>query len=134
MGWTDSAGLTPSSIEERLTSLEQSMRELTTMVRQIMKSSSSPTTRSSKPVTNMDFDDPISEDNLHPSPTAPKPVHLITELQSEFFGEKEDFASEAHQLGDIVTQGLIDSRQATRLIQLFASLFRCLQLVLIHLY
>lgn len=104
------------------------MRELTTMVRQIMESSSSPMTRSSKPVTNMGFDDPISEDSFHPSPTAPKPVHLITELQSEFFGEKEGFVSEVHQLGDIVTQVLIDSRQATRRIQLFASLFRCLQL------
>jgi hypothetical protein len=111
-----------SSIEERLSSLEQSMSELTSMMRQVMETSStfsrSPRSRL-KMMGNVETEESLSDDNFHP----PKPVHLLTELQSEFFGEKHDFISEANQQGDIITQGLVDAQQANILLQLCVAHF-----------
>ncbi|KAJ9221994.1 transcriptional regulator family: Fungal Specific TF [Paecilomyces variotii] len=125
--WSEAAAVIPASIEERLSSLERSMGELTNMMRQMIERfpnpSNSPASRSTGWSQTTELDDSRSEEGVHLSLYVPKPVHLIRELQSEFFGRKEDFASEAHLLGDIVSKGLIDSKLAKRLIQLFVEHF-----------
>ena len=103
------------------------MRELTDTVRQVMESRSdnsrSPTFRSSKHgLRTAEFEETSSEEGFHLSPFVPRPVHLIGELQSEIFGEKEDHTSEAYH-GDIVTKGLVDSDLALRLIGLYVKIY-----------
>lgn len=120
--WSEAAAVIPASIEERLSSLERSMGELTNMMRQMVErfpnSSNSPAPRSTGWSQTTELDDSRSEASVHLSLYVPKPVHLIRELQSEFFGRKEDFTSEAHLLGDIVSKGLIDTKLGKRLIRL----------------
>ena len=103
------------------------MRELTDTVRQMMESRSdssrSPIFRSSKHgLRTAEFEETSSEEGFHLSPFVPRPVHLIGELQSEIFGEKEDHTSEAYHLGDIVTKGLVDSDLALRLMGLYVKI------------
>ncbi|KAL1999876.1 hypothetical protein VTN02DRAFT_3858 [Thermoascus thermophilus] len=123
LAWPEASAVISSSIEERLSSLERSMGELTSMMRRILEHSPNPSrsspSRSTMLARRFEVEDSPAEEGVHLSLYVPKPVHLIRELQSEFFGAKEDFTSEAHLLGDIVTKGLIDSKLAKRLIRLF---------------
>lgn len=92
------------------------------MMRQLLERSPNPsrssTSRSTMLSRSFELEDSPSEEGVHLSLYVPKPVHLIRELQSEFFGAKEDFTYEAHLLGDIVTKGLIDYKLAKRLLRL----------------
>ncbi|KAH8704145.1 C6 zinc finger domain protein [Talaromyces proteolyticus] len=119
--WPD-AGVVSSSIEERLTSLENSMSELTKTVRQVMEASSS---RPHSPRSAIIGNDEIDYLTPHDSVRSLKPMSMISGLQHELFGEKSDFAPESdNQTGDdIVAQGLINPNQANRLLQLFVENF-----------
>lgn len=47
-----------------------------------------------------------------------KPAQLIRDLQAECFGERDQFATDTDLLGDVVTQGIVDSKLSVKLIEL----------------
>lgn len=104
------------SIEERLTSLERSMGEMTRMMREMIDKSPCTSYSSTSQSSQSASMDEMSSDGSTISHFVPKPVHMIQELQSEFFGEAD---SPNTQLGgDLVTRGIIDSRLSMKLMQL----------------
>ena len=104
------------SIEERLTSLERSMGEMTRMMREMMdRSPCIPQSSTSQSSHSVNMDEASSEGSTV-SHFVPKPAHLFQELQSEFFGEAE--TPNTPFPGDLVTKGIIDTSLSLKLVQL----------------
>lgn len=104
------------SIEERLTSLERSMGEMTRLMREMIdRSPSTSYSSASQSTQSINLDEASSEGSTI-SHFLPKPAHLIQELQSEFFGEAD--APNTQLPGDLVTKGIVDSRLSMKLMQL----------------
>ncbi|RAH85641.1 transcriptional activator of proteases prtT [Aspergillus japonicus CBS 114.51] len=117
--WSDATSAIPS-IEERLNSLERSMREMTSMMRQMLDQS--PVTPTGIPpcwtrATNVD--DGTSSEGSPSSPFLPKPVRLIQDLQSEFFGETEN----SSYMSEGIAKGGLDSKLSLKLLQIFVDNF-----------
>lgn len=106
------------SIEERLSSLERSMGEMTRMMREMVDRSPSTSCSSTSQLTQS-----VSTPEAPPSEGspfsnfAPKPAHLFQELQSEFFGGSE--SRNPQFLGDPAAKGVIDSGLSLKLLQLY---------------
>ncbi|PYH40359.1 transcriptional activator of proteases prtT [Aspergillus saccharolyticus JOP 1030-1] len=117
--WSDATSAIPS-IEERLTSLERSMREMTSMMRQMLdQAPATPTAIPSYWTRGTNADDGTSSEGSPSSPFLPKPVRLIQDLQSEFFGEAEN----SSYLRESVAKGGLDSKLSLKLLQLFVDNF-----------
>lgn len=116
--WSDATASIPS-IEERLASLERSIGEMTRTMRQMMDRSPSMSSASTSQLArSVTTDETASYDGSPPSPLVPKPVHMIQELHSEFFGEMDGFGAGANFQSDIVSKGIIDSKLSLKLTQL----------------
>ncbi|KAI9931267.1 hypothetical protein MW887_010929 [Aspergillus wentii] len=121
--WSDATASIPS-IEERLASLERSIGEMTRTMRQMMDRSPSMSSASTSQLArSVATDETASYDGSPPSPLVPKPVHMIQELHSEFFGEMDGFGAGANFSSDIVSKGIIDSKLSLKLTQLFVDQF-----------
>ncbi|RAL16103.1 uncharacterized protein BO97DRAFT_337135 [Aspergillus homomorphus CBS 101889] len=117
--WSDATSAIPS-IEERLTSLERSMREMTSMMRQMLdQSPTTPHGIASYWNRGPNADDGTSSDGSPSSPFLPKPVRLIQDLQSEFFGETESSSYSEEN----VPKGGLDSKLSLKLLQIFVDNF-----------
>jgi hypothetical protein len=66
--------------------------------------------------------DESSNDSVSASLYPLKPAQLIRDLQAECFGERDHFSSDDDILGDIVTQGIVDSKLSLKLIELYVSI------------
>ncbi|PYH96807.1 hypothetical protein BO71DRAFT_160889 [Aspergillus ellipticus CBS 707.79] len=121
--WSDATSAIPS-IEERLNSLERCMREMTGMMRQMMSQSPG---LSNGPVPHLTksipTDDTASVEGSPSSPFFPKPVRLIQDLQSDFFGETDSSPIDSPLSGDSAAKGAIDSKLSLKLLQLFVDHF-----------
>ena len=117
--WSDATTAIPS-IEERLTSLERSMREMTGMLWHILNQSLSVFNISVPPLVR----------SVHPKATGsnegnsfgpflPNPVRLIQCLQSEFFGETSRIPVESPFSGNSFEKGILDSKSSYELVQLY---------------
>jgi hypothetical protein len=113
--WSDATAV--PSIEERLVSLERGMGEMIHLMRQIVKSSPSMPCSPTFQTRNHSIDGTSSSDSMSSSFYPLKPAQLIRDLQAECFGERAHF-SDADILGDIVTQGIVDSKLSVKLIEL----------------
>ncbi|KAE8144909.1 transcriptional activator of proteases prtT [Aspergillus avenaceus] len=121
--WSDATTAIPS-IEERLTSLERSMREMTGMLRQILNQPSNVSSISVPPLArSVHTDESVSVDGSSFGPLLPKPVRLIQDLQSEFFGETSRVPIDTPFLGASFEKGVLDSKLSLKLIQLFVDNF-----------
>lgn len=108
------------SIEERLTSLERSMGEMTRMMREIVGRSPSISCSSASQLTHGINTPDASHDDTPFTHCTPKPGHLFQELQSEIFGGSE--AANPQLLGDMTTKGIIDSGLSLQLMRLYVGL------------
>ncbi|KNG81366.1 C6 zinc finger domain protein [Aspergillus nomiae NRRL 13137] len=121
--WSDATTAIPS-IEERLTSLERSMREMTGMLRQILNQSPSVSNISVPPLARSVLtEDTASIEGNSFGPFLPRPVRLIQDLQSEFFGETNRIPVESPFLGNSFEKGVLDSKLSLKLVQLFVENF-----------
>ncbi|KAF7618811.1 C6 zinc finger domain protein [Aspergillus flavus] len=121
--WSDATTAIPS-IEERLTSLERSMREMTGMLRQILNQSPSVSNISVPPLArSVHTEETASIEGNSFGPFLPKPVRLIQDLQSEFFGETNRIPVESPFLGNSFEKGILDSKLSLKLVQLFVDNF-----------
>lgn len=129
--WPDATTAIPC-LDERLISLERSMGEMARMMRQMMDQSSSNVScaSSSHFSRSPHHDGPLSAEgasllSIWPL-SLPKPVRLIRELQSEFFGTTDNSYSldtvTHHGMGDVFAKGVIDSKLSEKLIRLYAIL------------
>lgn len=117
--WSDATTAIPS-IEERLTSLERSMREMTGMLRQILNQSRSVSNISVPPLArSVHTEETASIEGNSFGPFLPKPVRLIQDLQSEFFGETNRIPVESPFLGNSFEKGILDSKLSLKLVQLY---------------
>lgn len=113
--WSDATAI--PSIEERLVSLERGMGEMIHLMRQMVnRSPIMPCTPTSQPRSNS-IDGTGSTASLSPSFYPLKPAQIIRDLQAECFGERDHF-SDADILGDIVTQGIVDAKLSSKLIDM----------------
>lgn len=113
--WSDATAI--PSIEERLVSLERGMGEMIHLMRQIVNRSPSMPSSPTFQTRNHSIDGTSSSDSISSSFYPLKPAQLIRDLQAECFGERDHF-SDADILGDIVTQGIVDSKLSVKLIEL----------------
>ncbi|KAK1144224.1 hypothetical protein N8T08_005637 [Aspergillus melleus] len=121
--WSDATTAIPS-IEERLTSLERSMREMTGMLRQIINQPPSISSMSAPQLTqSTNTEETASIEGNQFSPFLPKPIRLIQELQSEFFGEPSCITPSSPFCGSNMEKGIIDSKLSLKLMQLFVEHF-----------
>jgi hypothetical protein len=121
--WSDATAAIPS-IEERLNSLERSMTEMTSMMRQMMDRSPSISGSSVSMLTRSGItDDTASIEGSQSSSFAPRPIRLLQDLQSDFMGEANVLPADARSLGDPFTKGIIDPKLSQKLIQLYATPF-----------
>ncbi|PLB54853.1 Zn(II)2Cys6 transcription factor of proteolytic enzymes [Aspergillus steynii IBT 23096] len=121
--WSDATTAIPS-IEERLTSLERSMREMTGMLRQIINQPPSIASMSAPQLTqSTNTEETVSIEGNQFSPFLPKPIRLIQELQSEFFGEPSVLTPSTPFCGNSMEKGFIDSKLSLKLMQLFVEHF-----------
>ncbi|OQE22099.1 hypothetical protein PENFLA_c013G10457 [Penicillium flavigenum] len=118
--WSDATAI--PSIEERLVSLERGMGEMIHLMRQIVNRSPSMPCSPTFQTRNHSIDGTSSSDSMSSSFYPLKPAQLIRDLQAECFGER-DHLSDADILGDIVTQGIVDSKLSVKLIELFVEHF-----------
>ena len=65
------------------------------------------------------IDGTVSGDSVSSSLYPIKPAQLIRDLQVECFGERDQFSTDADILGDIVTQGIVDSKICVKMIELY---------------
>ncbi|CAG8421507.1 unnamed protein product [Penicillium salamii] len=119
--WSDASAI--PSIEERLVSLERGMGEMIHLMRQMVNHS--PTTSSSFTwqARSNSIDGTVSNDSALSPLYSIKPAQLIRDLQVECFGERDHFSADADILGDIVTQGIIDSKLSVKMIEFFVEYF-----------
>lgn len=95
------------------------MGEMTRMMREMIDRSTSMSCSSTSQLTQgISTDEASSVGSPFPNFVS-KPVHLIQELQSEFFGGNE--TANPQFLGDLVTKGIIDSGLSLKLIRLYVS-------------
>ncbi|KAE8350821.1 transcriptional activator of proteases prtT [Aspergillus coremiiformis] len=121
--WSDATTAIPS-IEERLTSLERSMREMTGMLRQILNQSPSVSNISVPPLArSVHTEETASIEGNSFGPFLPKPVRLIQDLQSEFFGETTRVPVDPPFLGNSFEKSILDSKLSLKLVQLFVDNF-----------
>ncbi|CAI7617879.1 unnamed protein product [Penicillium glandicola] len=118
--WSDATGI--PSIEERLVSLERGMGEMIHLMRQIANRSPSISCSPTLQARSSSIDGTSSSDSMSSSFYPLKPAQIIRDLQAECFGET-DHLSDADILGDIVTQGIVDSKLSMKLIELFVEYF-----------
>ncbi|KAJ9487373.1 hypothetical protein VN97_g5955 [Penicillium thymicola] len=118
--WSDATAI--PSIEERLVSLERGMGEMIHLMRQIVNHSPSMPCSPTLQTRNNSLDGASSSDSMSSSFYPLKPAQIIRDLQAECFGERDHF-SDADILGDIVTQGIVDSKLSVKLIELFVEYF-----------
>ena len=117
--WSDATTAIPS-IEERLTSLERSMREMTGMLRQIINQPPSISSMSAPQLTqSTNTEETASVEGNQFSPSLPKPIRLIQELQSEFFGEPSGFTPSTPFCGSPMEKGFMDSKLSLKLMQMY---------------
>lgn len=88
---------------------------MTRMMREMIDRSPSMSQSSSDSAHSINMDGASSESSTI-SYFVPKPVHLIHELQSEFFGDAD--TPNTPFPGDIVTKGIIDTSLSIKLVQL----------------
>ena len=67
-------------------------------------------------------DETASMEGSPSSPFLPKPVRLIQDLQSDFFGEAESPTVESPLSGDGAAKGAIDSKLSLKLLQTYDTL------------
>ncbi|KAG2027115.1 hypothetical protein GB937_000853 [Aspergillus fischeri] len=121
--WSDATAAIPS-IEERLISLERSMTEMTSMMRQMMDRSPSISGSSVSMLTRSGItDETASIEGSQSSSFAPRPIRLLQDLQSDFVGEANVLPADSRSLGDPFTKGIIDPKLSQKLIQLFVDHF-----------
>ncbi|KAI2995261.1 transcriptional regulator family: Fungal Specific TF [Aspergillus niger] len=121
--WPDATSAIPS-IEERLTSLERCMREMTGMMRQMLDHSPGFANASVPHLTkSIITDETASMEGSPSSPFLPKPVRLIQDLQSDFFGEAETSPVDSPLSSDGNAKGAIDSKLSLKLLQTFVDHF-----------
>ncbi|KAJ5959195.1 uncharacterized protein N7479_006345 [Penicillium vulpinum] len=118
--WSDATAV--PSIEERLVSLERGMGEMIHLMRQIVNRSPSMSCSPTLQARSDSIDGTSSNDSMSSSFYPLKPAQLIRDLQAECFGERNHL-SDADILGDIVTQGIVDSKLSMKLIELFVEYF-----------
>ncbi|KAI1833840.1 transcriptional regulator family: Fungal Specific TF [Penicillium roqueforti] len=118
--WSDATAI--PSIEERLVSLERGMGEMIHLMRQMVNRSPSMPCSPTLQTRNHSIDGISSSDSMSSSFYPLKPAQLIRDLQAECFGERDQL-SDADILGDIVTQGIVDSKLSMKLIELFVEYF-----------
>ncbi|CAI7570568.1 unnamed protein product [Penicillium palitans] len=118
--WSDATAI--PSIEERLVSLERGMGEMIHLMRQMVNRSPSMPCSPTLQTRNNSLDGASSSDSMSSSFYPLKPAQIIRDLQAECFGERDHF-SDADILGDIVTQGIVDSKLSVKLIELFVEYF-----------
>lgn len=114
--WSDASAAIPS-IEERLVSLERGMGEMIHLMRQMVNRSPSMSSSLTSQARSNSIDGTASSDSVSSSLYPIKPAQLIRDLQAECFGERDHF-TDADILGDIVTQGIVDSKLSMKLIEL----------------
>ncbi|QQK42877.1 Fungal transcriptional regulatory protein, N-terminal [Penicillium digitatum] len=118
--WSDATAI--PSIEERLVSLERGMGEMIHLMRQMVNRSPSTPCSPILQTRHNSLDGTSSSDSISSSFHPLKPAQIIRDLQAECFGERDHF-SDADILGDIVTQGIVDSKLSLKLIELFVEYF-----------
>ncbi|KAJ5164585.1 uncharacterized protein N7500_006415 [Penicillium coprophilum] len=118
--WSDATAI--PSIEERLVSLERGMGEMIHLMRQMVNRSPSMSCSPTSQARSNSIDGTSLSDSMSSSFYPLKPAQLIRDLQAECFGERDHF-SDADILGDIVTQGIVDSKLSMKLIELFVEYF-----------
>jgi hypothetical protein len=115
--WSDASAAIPS-IEERLVSLERGMGEMIHLMRQMVNRSPSMSSSLTSQARSNSIDGTTSSDSVSSSLYPIKPAQLIRDLQAECFGERDLFSTDADILGDIITQGIVDSKLSMKLIEL----------------
>ncbi|KAJ6072641.1 hypothetical protein N7467_010726 [Penicillium canescens] len=118
--WSDATAV--PSIEERLVSLERGMGEMIHLMRQMVDRPPGMFGRLNSQARSGSIDE-ASNDSVSASLYPLKPAQLIRDLQAECFGERDHFSSDDDILGDIVTQGIVDSKLSLKLIELFVEYF-----------
>ncbi|KAL4891025.1 hypothetical protein BDV59DRAFT_194494 [Aspergillus ambiguus] len=118
--WSDTT-TTNSSIEERLSSLESSMKDMTEMLRQLLEQTPTLSDASIPQLTRSNAtDDTISVEGIV-NPlwgVLPKPAHIVHELQTDIFGEPEYLPLETPCGGNV-----IDPKLSSKLMQIFLGHF-----------
>lgn len=89
------------------------------LMRQMVDRSPSISCSPTSQARSISIDAAASMDNMSTSYYPLKPAQVIRDLQAECFGERDHF-SDADILGDIVTQGIVDSKLSMKLIELCA--------------
>ncbi|CAI7606907.1 unnamed protein product [Penicillium bialowiezense] len=120
--WSDAGAAIPS-IEERLVSLERGMGEMIHLMRQMMNRSPNMSSSFNSQARSNSIDGTVSGDSVSSSLYPIKPAQLIRDLQVECFGERDHFSADADILGDIVTQGIVDSKYSVKMIEIFVEYF-----------
>jgi hypothetical protein len=95
------------------------MGEMIHLMRQMVNHSPSMSSSLTSQARSNSIDGTNSSDSVSSSLHPIKPAQLIRDLQAECFGERDHFASDGDILGDIVTQGIVDSKLSMKLIELF---------------
>lgn len=109
------------NVDTRLDSIERSIKDLTSLVRGALQSNRAQNTSSHVRVRG-ESDTTYSTNNrgspYKPSDGVTRPVLLLRNLQTQFFGPKRDFSDEVLALGSVVSNGIISSSLARYLLQL----------------
>jgi hypothetical protein len=110
----------PGDIDSRLARLERSIEELSGLIRGTIHAPAQGPPTASKP--RQDTRTPCSttsvESNEKPGNGVTRPVLLVRNLQTQFFGPKRDFSDEVLTLGSVVSAGIIRMSLARHLIQM----------------
>ncbi|KAJ5322861.1 hypothetical protein N7452_011150 [Penicillium brevicompactum] len=120
--WSDAGAAIPS-IEERLVSLERGMGEMIHLMRQMVNRTPNMSSSFESQARSNSIDGTVSGDSVSSSLYPIKPAQLIRDLQVECFGERDQFSTDADILGDIVTQGIVDSKICVKMIEFFVEYF-----------
>lgn len=116
--WSDANTAIPS-LEERLVSLERNMGEMMHLMRQMVnRSPRMPPSPASQATGSISMDETGSCESGPSSLFILKPAQLIRDLQAECFGERNHFSTDVDIVGDVVTQGIVDSKLSLKLIEL----------------
>ena len=122
--WPENSATVIPCLEDRLNSLERGMGEMTRMMRQMVDRSSFGTScGTGSQLSKSLYDEPLAGEgqpalSTWPPLSLPKPIRLIRDLQSEFFG-KPDHPSADTLMGDVATREIADSKLSQKLIQLY---------------
>lgn len=94
------------------------MGEMIHLMRQMMNRSPNMSSSFNSQARSNSIDGTASGDSVSSSLYPIKPAQLIRDLQVECFGERDHFSADADILGDIVTQGIVDSKYSVKMIEM----------------